>query len=113
MIKNITQGTIIAKKCRVCSNFITRSIGLMFSKKPVPTVLAFKRESNASIHMFFVKHFLDVLFLNDQWEVIELVQGLAPNSVYKPKKKAMFVIELPEGSIQKSKTKLKDIINFK
>lgn len=84
----------------------------MFSKKLTPTVLAFSRESRANIHTFFVRHFLDVLFLNDQWEVVELVQGLAPRSFYAPKHKAMFIVELPEGAIAKSKTTLGDVINI-
>ncbi len=113
MIRNATKNTILAKECRIRDNFFSRAVGLMFAKKLTPTVLAFRRESTADIHTFFVRHYLDVLFLNDQWEVIELVQGLAPKKFYSPKSKAMFVVELPEGAIAKSKTELKDIINFK
>jgi uncharacterized membrane protein (UPF0127 family) len=113
MISNATKGTKLANDCRVCRNFLTRGIGLMFSKKCTPTVLAFSRENSAAIHTFFVRHYLDVLFLNDQWEVVELVQGLPPKKHYAPKKKAMFVVELPEGSIVKSRTTVGDVINFK
>jgi hypothetical protein len=113
MIKNATKKTVIADKCRICSDFIARGIGLMFRKKMTPTVLAFNRETSAGIHTFFVRHYLDVLFLNDHWEVVDLVQGLAPKKFYAPKKKSMFVVELPEGAIAKSKTALGDLINFK
>jgi len=54
-----------------------------------------------------------VLFLNDHWEVVDLVEGLQPGRTYTPKKKAMFVVELPDGTIGKSRTSLKDVINFK
>jgi uncharacterized membrane protein (UPF0127 family) len=113
MISNVTKGTTLAGNCRICRNSLTRGIGLMFSKKCTPTVLAFPRENTAAIHTFFVKHYLDILFLNDRWEVVDLVQGLAPRKHYAPKKKAMFVIELPEGSIAKSKTAIGDVVNFK
>ncbi|MEM4254091.1 MAG: DUF192 domain-containing protein [Candidatus Woesearchaeota archaeon] len=113
MIKNVKKGTILANKFNVCSNFFTRGIGLMFKKKIIPTILAFKKPTTASIHTFFVRHYLDVLFLNDHWEVIDVVEGLRPKRVYTPKQKAMFVIELPEGTISKSGTRIGDIINFK
>ena len=113
MIINVTKDTTIAQHCRICKNFFTRGIGLMFAKKMTPTILAFKRENTAAIHTFFVKHYLDVLFLNDHWEVVDLVEGLMPRSTYTPKHKAMFVVELPEGSIAKSKTARGDVINFR
>ena len=113
MIKNVTKGTVLAGQCRICSNFLTRSIGLMFARKMTPTVLAFSNETSAGIHTFFVKQYLDVLFLNDHWEVVDLVEGLQPGRTYTPKKKAMFVVELPDGTIGKSRTSLKDVINFK
>ena len=112
MIRNATKKTVLAQHCNICSNFFTRAIGLMFAKKMTPTVLALPSEQTASIHTFFVRHYLDVLFLNDQWEVVDMVKGLQPKNTYTPKKKAMFVVELPEGSIAKSKTQLGDIINF-
>ena len=113
MIKNVTRKTTLANECRICRNVFTRGRGLMFAKKMTPTVLAFRTEQWAAIHTFFVKHYLDVLFLNAQWEVVDLVQGLQPKNVYTTKKRAMFVVELPEGAIAKSKTRLGDVINFK
>lgn len=113
MIKNITKNKILASNCNICSNFLTRGLGLMFRKKMSPTILAFKKEHTAAIHTFFVKHYLDVIFLNGEWEVIDLVEGLQPKNFYTPKKKAMFILELPEGAIAKSRTALGDVINFK
>lgn len=84
----------------------------MFKKKLIPTILASKKSNRQSIHTYFVKHYLDVIFLNDNWEVVELKHGLEPKQVYKPKKRSMFIIELSEGTIKKSKTEIGDIINF-
>jgi hypothetical protein len=113
MIKNITKDKILAQNCNICRNFLTRGLGLMFKKKMTPTVLAFRKQNTAAIHTYFVKHYLDILFLNDQWEVIDLIEGLQPKNFYTPKQKAMFVVELPEGAIAKSKTSVGDVINFK
>ena len=113
MIKNVTKNTVLAQHYKKCDNFFTRGLGLMFAKKMTPTVLAFSSERNAAIHTFFVKHYLDVLFLNSSWEVVDLIEGLQPRNFYTPKAHAMFVVELPEGAIARSKTRLGDIINFK
>jgi len=56
---------------------------------------------------------IDVLFLNEDWKVVEMKEDFKPFRYHRPKKKAMFIIELPEGSILKSKTKVGDIISFK
>jgi hypothetical protein len=111
MIQNVTKNTALAKNCRICRNFFTRGIGLMFARKLTPTVLAFEKKTIASIHTFFVRHSLDVLFLNDAGKVVDLVKGLSPSNIYTPKQKAMFVVELPTGTIARSKTKLGDRIN--
>lgn len=113
MIKNVTKNTVLAQHYKKCGNVLTRGIGLMFAKKMTPTILAFGGERNAAIHTFFVRHYLDVLFLNSAWEVVDLVEGLQPRNFYTPKARAMFVVELPEGAIAKSKTRRGDVINFK
>ncbi len=113
MIKDVTKNRILANKCSICSSFLTRGIGLMFKKKITPTILAFKKPSTASIHTFFVHKGIDVLFLDKNHRVVSLVKGLKPWKVCTPKQKAMFVVELPEGSIARSGTVVGDIINFK
>ncbi len=112
MIKNITKKYVLAKECNTCSNFFTIALGLMFKKKMIPTVLKLNKEQKANIHTFFVKHYLDVIFLNEQCEVVDIVECLQPKSFYTPKQKAMFVVELPEGTIAKSKTEVGDFINI-
>ncbi len=112
MIRNATKNTVLAQRCRIRRSLFSRCIGLMFAKHMTPTVLAFPYETTADIHTCFVRHYLDVVFLNDHWQVVELVQGLRPWRFYAPKKRAMFVIELPEGTITQSKTKVGDVVNF-
>jgi uncharacterized membrane protein (UPF0127 family) len=113
MIKNLTKNTILAGKHRVCNNFFSRGIGLMLAKKIVPTILSFSSETGAGIHTFLVCRNIDVLFLNSKRVVVDLVERLAPNRLYSPRRKAMFVIELPEGLIASSNTAISDVINFK
>jgi len=113
MIRNATKDTVLANKCVICSNLFTRGLGLMFRKKITPTILAFRKSSAASIHTFFMRKSIDVLFLDDCCRVTDLVRGLQPRKFYKPVQKAVFVLELPAGSIAKSRTAVGDVINFK
>ncbi len=113
MIKNVTKNTILAHNCRICRNFLTRGLGLMFKKKVMPTILAFKKPNTASIHTFFVRQGIDVFFLNSRQRITGIVEGLKPWKFCTPKTRAMFVVELPEGAIAKSRTSLGDVINFK
>jgi uncharacterized membrane protein (UPF0127 family) len=113
MIKNVTKGSILANKCTLCTNFLTRGIGLMLKKKITPTILAFKKPNTASIHTFFMRKGIDVLFLDSNCRVASLVRGLSPWKIHSPRHKAMFIIELPEGTIKKSGVSVGDVISFK
>lgn len=112
MIKNKTKKTIIAKDYKICNDIISKAFGLMFSK-PKPLILIFKREKIIPLHMLFVFYPIDVLFLDKEKRVVEIKENLKPFSFYTPKKKAMYAVELPSGSIKSSKTKFGDFILFK
>ena len=113
MIKNVTKNRILAHNCNTCRNFLTRGLGLMFKKKITPTILAFKKPNTASIHTCFVRQGIDIMFLDSRQKITGLVKGLKPWKIHTPKSRAMFVIELPEGSIAKSGVSVGDVISFK
>ena len=111
-IKNTTKKSIIAKNAELCKNIFSKSLGLMFSIKPNPLIFIFKKEKIIPLHMLFVFYPIDVLFLDKNKVVAEIKESLMPFSVYTPKKKALYIIELPQGAIKKSKTALGDKIQF-
>ncbi len=113
MIKDITKNKVLSKECTICQSFFSHCIGLMFRKRIVPTVLAFKKPSAVSIHTFFVRKSIDVIFLDANCKVTSLVRGLKPWKIHTPKRKAVFVIELPEKTIEKSGVSVGDVISFK
>jgi len=83
----------------------------MFSKKPDKALIFdFKKEKIISLHMLFVFYPIDVIFLNKDKKVVEIKGNFRPFRFYIPKKRAMYVIEVPEGSIERSKTELGDKI---
>ena len=62
--------------------------------------------------MLFVFYPIDVLFLNDKKYVVGMKKNFAPFTFYKSKKKAMYAIELPSGTIKQTKTGIGDKIKF-
>lgn len=111
-IANSTKKTLISASCIVCKGSFSKAIGLMFSPRPKALLFLFKKESYVPLHMNFVFFPIDVLFLDKAKRVIEIKENFMPWSYYAPKKKAMYVIELPCAIIKKSKTKLGDIISI-
>ena len=71
-----------------------------------------KKESFVSLHMFFVFFKIDVLFLDKNKKVVDLKKNFLPFTIYNPKKRAMFVIELPSNTIDRTNTMLNDYISF-
>ena len=111
-VKNTTKKTTIAKNAKVCSSIFSKSIGLMFSKKRKSLIFVFEEETIVPLHMLMVFYPIDVLFLSKKKEVVEIKENFVPFSFYTPKSKALFIIELPKNTIEKSKTGLGDKISF-
>ena len=86
----------------------------MFSKKikDKGLVFIFQKARRMDLHMFFVFYPIDVLFLDDDKRVVEIKENFKPFTVYYSKNKVKYVIELPVGTVDKTKTKLNDNIGF-
>ena len=110
-IKNTTKKTLPAKDAKICKSIFSKTRGLMFSK-PKSLIFIFKKEKIIPLHMFFVFHPIDVLFLNKNKIVVEIKKNFRPFTLYTPKNKAMYVIELPKDAIKSSKTGIGDKIEF-
>lgn len=61
-----------------------------------------------SIHMFGMKFSIDAVFFNRQWQVVGILEGIAPGQMSKIFPTAHSCLELPIGAIVKSKTKIGD-----
>jgi len=112
MIKNKSKKTIISKKYCLCKSNASKARGLMFRIKPKPLIFVFEKEKIVSLHMMFVFFPIDVVYLNKNKKVVEIKSNFRPFRLYSPKKNAMYVIELPENTIKKSRTSIGDSISF-
>ena len=111
MIINKTKGTVIAKRFNVCKSAFRKFKGLMFSKQK-NLVFMFDKKVKHSIHMFFVFYPIDIIFLDENFNVVELKQSLKPWKIYFPKQEYKYFIELNIRAISRSKTQIGDKVMF-
>ena len=112
MIKNKRNKKILAKKVNLCKNSFSKALGLMFSRKSKTLLFIFNKEKIVSLHMFFVLFPIDVIYLNKNKKVVQLKENFKPFRILIAKKPAKYIIELPNKTIKKTRTKLGDIISF-
>lgn len=93
MIDNLLYEGRVINKVYIADSFIKRFLGYMFQKKPRQQAIFFKPCN--SIHTFFMKFEIDVLFINHHMEVIKTFKGVKPWRVIRPVKGAIAVIEVP------------------
>jgi len=105
---NVTKKTILAEDVKLVKTFIDRLTGLLNPKNP--RALIFK--TRFGIHTFFLKEPIDVLVLNNQNQVIKIKPSLKPNHFFFWNPKYNTIIELPNNSVSRSKTQIKDQIEL-
>lgn len=102
MVKTlICEGKEI-KNVILADTFIKRLMGYMFRSKPHCSAIVFSPCN--SIHTYFMKFDIDVLFLDDEMKIIKRIEGLSRGSVIKPVTGAKMVIEGEAGLFSGFKT---------
>jgi uncharacterized membrane protein (UPF0127 family) len=101
---------VLCENLKVANTFITRLVGLMGSKK-MDKFDALLIEPCNSIHTFFMKYPLDVVFLDADNRVVKCVENLAPWRMTFLYLNAKKVLELNAG-VLKSQVSKGDQIQF-
>ena len=113
-ILNKTKNKLLAKEYRFCSSEFSKLKGLMFTKKfPQALIFDMKKEQLINVHMFFVFYPIDVLWLDKNKKIIYLKKSFKPFRFSILNKPAQYIIELKNKTIEKTNTKIGDIVNFK
>ncbi len=114
LILNKTKGTTLGY-AKIADSFFSRFRGLMLKRElKYGLVLKLPDERSkygSSIHMFFVRFPLDILFADSKKNVVDLV-SIKPWKTYTPKNPARYIIEMEEGTIKKSNTQIGDHLSF-
>lgn len=106
-IYNETKGITIADKAVKAASFLARGRGLMMAP-PIATGGGLVIEPCNSIHMFFMRYPLDIVFLDEYGTVLFMYQGIKPWRVGRVVRRAKCAVELPEGAIASSRTEVGD-----
>jgi uncharacterized protein len=104
---NLTKQTWLATKVRKADNFLTRLIGLLKRTHLGPEEALWLMPSKG-IHTIGMKFPIDVVFLNKDYQVLGLMSGLVPYRVSAVHLRGYSVLELPNGTIKKSRTEIGD-----
>ena len=110
-IINQTRNIILADKARSADSFLSRLVGLL-NCSGLDQGEALVLSPSNSIHSFFMRFTFDAIFLNRAQEVIALIPRFKPFRISQVYFNAISTIELPAGTIQASKTQLKDEIKI-
>jgi hypothetical protein len=111
LVLNKTNNIVIADNCKVADRFFSRFLGLM-GKKSLPQGSGLLIKPCNSIHMFFMKIPLDIVFIDESSSVIYLIENIKPWHISKLVRGAVSTIELPAGTIQHCNISIGDKFEF-
>lgn len=110
-ILNQTRQTVLADQATLSNTPITAMIGLL-KHQSLSVGEGMVIVPTRSIHMFFMKFAIDVIFIDRKNVVVGLVKNIKPFRISPYFWRAHAAIELPSGLIDQSKTAIGDHINF-
>ena len=111
MINNLTRNTVIANTVDIARTSGQRMKGLL-GVRNFPQGNALVITQCQSIHMFFMKFPIDVIFCDGQNKVVGICRCISPFCLSPIFYKASYAIELPIGSIDISKTQIGDQVSL-
>ena len=109
IVTNVTRGKILADSLDVADTFVKSMMGLM-GKPCLKRGRGLWIKPCQSIHTFWMRFPIDVLFLDKQGVVVHFIESMKPFRVSRHVLRARSVLELPAWSIKESDTQLGDCI---
>lgn len=98
----MSSGEILAKRVRYGNTFAARLKGLMFKKRFPLEYDALLLTPCNSVHTFFMRYPIDVLFLDGEIKILTIYESLSPGKICPAVKGAKHVLELAAGSVARS-----------
>ncbi len=110
-VMNLTRNTLLAEHSTRAETFFSRFKGLIgVPHLPFGEGLHLTRCN--SIHTFFMKMPIDVLFLDVSHHVVDICPSMPPWGVSRVYFNAKSVLELPHGTASASQTQVGDLLDF-
>ena len=108
VLYNSTRKTTLSRDLKKAVGFLDSALGLLNSSSPRSMLF----ESRLGIHTFFMKEAIDVIVMDKHSIVQQLYSSLKPFRIYLWNPVYPYVIELPSGTINKSKTLKSDTLKL-
>jgi len=103
MLFNFTKDEMIIKNVKTINELKQKKEGLMFKKKQKDTALFFyyDKPEYPLIHMFFVFHAIDIIYINEDFKVVGIKENILPfTPLVFPPRLARHFFELPANSLR-------------
>lgn len=112
-IVNSARGIVLADSAEVARSFVARGQGLM-GRASLPDGYALIIYPCTSIHTFFMRLPIDVLFMDKGHRVLGLRHAMPPNLPYAGVSpfRGRYVIELPSGVLAATGTQVGDVLEL-
>lgn len=94
-------GSVICQKMTAATNMFSRMLGLMFSAGLPSGCDGFLITPCNSIHTFFMRYSLDILFIDKNFKIVKAIYGLAPWRMTWIYFKSRHVLEMKAGTMKK------------
>jgi uncharacterized membrane protein (UPF0127 family) len=104
-------GVVVAGHVEVAGSVLSRFRGLMF-RDHLPEGHGLALRPCSSIHMFFMRFPLDVVFVDGDGVVVHLYHGLKPWRMSRIVRRAKAAIELPKGTLERAGVRVGDVVRL-
>jgi hypothetical protein len=105
---NDRTGERLASELELAANPLRRMVGLL-GRRSLPEGGGMRFQGAGSIHTFFMRFPIDVLFLDQDELVVKRVRHLKPWR-FAAARGAKFVVELPSGTLDRHDVRIGDLI---
>lgn len=104
-------GQVLAREVRTAGSFMARLIGLM-GTRAFPSDSCLHIHPCRSVHTFFMRYAIDVIHLDEQHRIVGLEPDLKPGRIGSVYNNTKSVLELPAGTLYRTKPQLGYRIRF-
>jgi uncharacterized membrane protein (UPF0127 family) len=111
MLANTTRSTVLAREVETAFTFMSRFKGLL-GRSHLPEGHALILAPCRSVHMFFMRFALDVVFADREHMVVAIERGLKPWRISNTNPSAWYAIELPVGTVDRTDTQVGDSLKL-
>jgi len=106
---NAATGQVIATRVKIAEDFRSRSVGLL-NRASLDEDEGLLIKPCNSIHTFFMKFPIDVVFLDKKWHVVRTIEKLKPWRLAWAVVRGFMVLEIAGGKLSKVSVKTNDFI---